>query len=201
MHSIIQYRIQFAFFLGPYGRKTVEDIDEFMKRYVQVQDKNVLIIGSESPWIELIALNNGAKKVTSVDYTIYPCEDTRMNLMTTYEMNEKFLKNELPLYDVVISFSSIEHSGLGRYGDNLNPWGDLIAMAKAWCLTKPDGKALVGFPVSEEDKIVFNSHKLYGPIMLSHIFANWKLEHTNLDLAKVVKNCDYCYQPLFVLRK
>ena len=26
---------------------------------------------------------------------------------------------------------------LYRYGDQLNPWGDLIAMARAWCLLKP----------------------------------------------------------------
>ena len=35
-------------------------------------------------------------------------------------------------FDAVVSFSSIEHSGLGRYGDALNPWGDLIAAAQAW---------------------------------------------------------------------
>ena len=31
-----------------------------------------------------------------------------------------------------------------RYGDSLNPWGDLIAMARAWCVLKPGGKALIG---------------------------------------------------------
>ena len=32
------------------------------------------------------------------------------------------------LYDIVIQYSSIEHSGLGRYGDYLDPEGDLKAM-------------------------------------------------------------------------
>ena len=32
-------------------------------------------------------------------------------------------------YDCVASFSSVEHSGLGRYGDELNPFGDLQASA------------------------------------------------------------------------
>ena len=88
-----------------------------------------------------------------------------------------------------------------RYGDNLNPWGDLIAMAKAWCLSKPSGKAVIGIPAGPKDKIVFNSHKVYGPIMLSHLFANWKLEYTNLDLKFYNDKCDYCYEPLFVLNK
>jgi len=28
----------------------------------------------------------------------------------------------------------------------LNPWGDLITMARAWCLVKPGGLGLVGVP-------------------------------------------------------
>ena len=74
-------------------------------------------------------------------------------------------------------------------------------MAKAWCLRKPAGKAVIGIPVGPSDKIVFNSHKIYGPIMQSYIFANWKLEYTDFDLNSYDNNCDWCYQPLFVLRK
>jgi hypothetical protein len=33
-----------------------------------------------------------------------------------------------------------------RYGDMLNPWGDLIAMARSWCLVKPGGYGVVGVP-------------------------------------------------------
>ena len=46
----------------------------------------------------------------------------------------------------MVTFSSIEHSGLGTYGESINPWGDLISMARAWCTLKPKGKALVGVP-------------------------------------------------------
>ena len=74
-----------------------------------------------------------------------------------------------------MSFSSLEHSGLGRYGDAFNPWGDRITMARMWCVLKPGGHALVGFAVSEVDTISFNAHRIYGPIMLPHILANYKL--------------------------
>jgi hypothetical protein len=56
------------------------------------------------------------------------------------------LDGTLPVFDAMVTFSSVEHSGLGRYGDQLNPWGDLITMAKAWCVVKPGGLALVGVP-------------------------------------------------------
>ena len=68
---------------------------------------------------------------------------------------------------------------LKRYGDAINPWGDLITMAKTWCIVKTDGLALLGLP-SQFNKatgigsIGFNAGRLYGNVQLSHLFANWK---------------------------
>ena len=53
-------------------------------------------------------------------------------------------------FDAVVTYSSLEHGGLGRYGDQLNPWADLIAMAKAWCLTKTGGRLLIGVPTGPD---------------------------------------------------
>jgi hypothetical protein len=47
-------------------------------------------------------------------------------------------------FDAIVTFSSVEHSGLGRYGDALNPWGDIIAIARAWCITKQGGSLTIG---------------------------------------------------------
>jgi len=33
----------------------------------------------------------------------------------------------------------------------LNPWGDLIAMARSWCLVKPGGYGIVGVPTGPGD--------------------------------------------------
>ena len=73
-----------------------------------------------------------------------------MSIMSPDEFSKIFLAGNLKKFDVVVSFSSLEHSGLGRYGDGLNPWADLIAMAKAWCVVKPEGLALVGVPAGED---------------------------------------------------
>jgi hypothetical protein len=43
----------------------------------------------------------------------------------------------------------VEHSGLGRYGDALNPWGDIIAIAKAWCVTKVNGSLTMAVMFNE----------------------------------------------------
>ena len=31
---------------------------------------------------------------------------------------------------------------LGRYGDALNPWGDILTVARAWCVSSPQAKVL-----------------------------------------------------------
>ena len=38
-----------------------------------------------------------------------------------------------------IQYSSLEHAGLGAYGDEVNPWADRQWMAMMWCATKPSG--------------------------------------------------------------
>ena len=86
-----------------------------MKKYLDIKDKHILVIGSETPWIEVMALHHfGAKHVTTVDYYKMECKDPRITLIHASEFNSMFLKNELPSFDAVISFSSLEHSGLGR---------------------------------------------------------------------------------------
>jgi hypothetical protein len=58
-----------------------------------------------------------------------------------------FLKGELGPFDAVVTFSSAEHSGLGRYGDGLNPWGDMIAIARGWRVTKKRGSLIERFKI------------------------------------------------------
>lgn len=49
-------------------------------------------------------------------------------------------------FDFVISYSSLEHSGLGRYGDELNPDGDIEAAEEVWCMLKKGGYFIIGLP-------------------------------------------------------
>ena len=62
------------------------------------------------------------------------------------DFNAAFLNGTIGEFDAVVSFSSLEHSGLGRYGEGMHPWGDLVSMAKAWCVMKEGGRLLVGVP-------------------------------------------------------
>jgi len=83
----------------------------------------------------------------------------------------------------------------------LNPWGDLIAMARSWCVILTGGYGLVGVPFGP-DVIGFNSHKIYGPLGLAQIFANWEHLYTDADMKNHNEtHCYYCYQPPHSLRR
>ncbi|HEX6625090.1 MAG TPA: DUF268 domain-containing protein [Pyrinomonadaceae bacterium] len=55
----------------------------------------------------------------------------------------------------------VEHVGLGRYGDPLDPDGDLKAMAELERVLAPEGTLLFVVPVGRP-KIVFNAHRIYS---------------------------------------
>ena len=92
---------------------------------------------------------------------------------------------------------------LARYGDLLNPWGDIVTMARVWCLMRSGGRAIIGVPTAS-DKICFNGNKYYGKILYNNVFANWKLLYSEIDLkmlsykARCGNYNDLDYQPLTV---
>ena len=65
----------------------------------------------------------------------------------------------------------------GRYGDALNPWGDILTVAQAWCVSKKDAVLAIGVPTIVgvgKDVNVFNVHRLYGPVTYPFLTTNWK---------------------------
>ena len=85
----------------------------------------------------------------------------------------------------------------------MNPWGDVIAMARGWCLLKPGGQAMIGVPTGP-DAIVFNGNRRYGPVQFPHLFANWNQIYSNINYTEadeILQQCKWCYQPLTIVEK
>ena len=45
--------------LGPYGKAESDKLRRLMKDHLEVKDKHVLVVGSQSPWMEMMALRLG----------------------------------------------------------------------------------------------------------------------------------------------
>ena len=156
---------------GPYGlNETIEVTDSLLQ--VDMKGKLVLVIGSSHPWIEAICLFHGATKVTMLEYGEIVSNHPQIVTETPSSIRKKYQDGTLEEFDGIVTQSSVEHSGLGRYGDALNPWGDILAIARAWCVAKPNAFLWVGVPTGE-DRIFYNWHRIYGIHRWPLMAANW----------------------------
>jgi SAM-dependent methyltransferase len=73
----------------------------------------------------------------------------------------------------------VEHVGLGRYGDQLDPDGDLKAMAELKRVLSPGGSLLFVVPIGKP-KIMFNGHRIYSYEQVMKYFAELKLQEFTL---------------------
>ena len=131
-----------------------------------IRDKDVAIIGSESPWYECICTFYRAN-VSTIEYRKIHCDIPNLIVMTPDEHEANPRK-----YDVVLSISSLEHDGLGRYGDPINPKGDLEAMARLKSFLKPNGVLFLAVPMGP-DAVVWNAHRIYGRKRFPVLIDGW----------------------------
>jgi SAM-dependent methyltransferase len=70
---------------------------------------------------------------------------------------------------------TVEHVGLGRYGDFVDPEGDLRAIAELKRVISPGGSLLFVVPVGRP-RIQFNAHRIYSYGQIISYFSGFKLE-------------------------
>jgi hypothetical protein len=162
-----------------FGSYSNKDIYPALDKYASlaIQDKKCAVIGTENPWIEAALLEYNASSVTTIEYaTIYSSVPRLLTItpMDFVRMQEN-QTNQRQLFDSVWSYSSLEHDGLGRYRDPLNPYGDLQTLVKISCILKPGGLLFLGVPLNVQDLIQFNLHRLYGPIRLPLLYRNFHI--------------------------
>lgn len=63
----------------------------------------------------------------------------------------------------ISALCSIEHFGLGRYGDPIDPMGWEKALLSFERVLKIGGKMYISVPVGQRDKVCFNAHRVYRP--------------------------------------
>lgn len=165
-----------------------------------IQGKSVGIFGSISPWFESVCLYYGGQP-TTVEYQRIISKDWRVNAMTVSEYDQSPIE-----FDASFSISSFEHDGLGRFGDPIDPMGDLKAMKKMKDYIKKDGYLFLSIPVGV-DALVWNAHRIYGQKRMSMLFEDWELvdswgfEDKLFDMGGEKSNYyQKPIQPVFVLK-
>lgn len=80
----------------------------------------------------------------------------RMDLMNPDAVEEG-------ICDSVSCLHAIEHFGLGRYGDPINPEGHLVGFKNLLKMLKSGGTLYISFPIAQADQVHFNAHRVFRP--------------------------------------
>ncbi len=176
-----------------YPKSSLQFVQAFT--FMELSGKNCLVLGSISPWVECLLLHFKAASVTTLDYNVPAC-DYKIKTVTMKDRDRY-------KYDVVVSFSSLEHDGLGRYGDPINPNGDIDACIEASTMLSEGGYFVCGIPIGH-GCIEGNCHRIYNQKRLDKMFSlfdhvgcvNYQTMGDDLRFS----GADWKNQPLFILK-
>ena len=159
------------------------------------------VASSLSPWVELTLMRDcGATNITTLEFNEPIISDAKLSRSVSslaVAALPSLYAQQGPLFDVIVSFSGIEHDGLGRYGDPLNIDGDLAATAELRCLLRPGGLLLLGVPTHcREDDGTIHPH-----INLSKASTSATRSWLSFwyDIKRSVSRRPWMHQPLLVL--
>lgn len=74
------------------------------------------------------------------------------------------------------SLHAIEHFGLGRYGDGLNPDAWRLALGSFVRVLAPKGKLYLSVPIGRQ-RLLFNSHRVFNPLTIVESLSVLDLTH------------------------
>ncbi len=113
-----------------------------------------------------------------VPVDFYDYRKAELNLTNLNSKTGNLMK--LPFEDGSIESIScmhtIEHIGLGRYGDPIDPEGDLKAITELIRVTKSGGSILFVTPLGKEAKIEYNAHRIYTFNLITKYFKGLSLK-------------------------
>jgi Caenorhabditis protein of unknown function, DUF268 len=186
---------------GYYGNsactETVEKYNDL------IRGKVGMVLGTQKPWLESGLLRYGAEKVITVEYNAIISKHPKVGAIHPVELSKQYLASKVQPVDFIFTYSSLEHDGLGRYGDPMDPVADIETIARSYCLLKPDGILFLGIPIGP-DAVVFPQNRIYGRNRLQLILPMWEVvdilgSWIDINDEKYVGR--YENQPVFVLKK
>jgi Caenorhabditis protein of unknown function, DUF268 len=78
------------------------------------------------------------------------------------------------------SLCVLEHIGLGRYGDQIDPRGAEKAAAELQRVLAPGGDLYLSVPIEKEDRAYFNAHRAFSIATVLKMISELALEHVVL---------------------
>lgn len=122
----------------------------------------------------------------------YRPADLHLSNLVSESADLKQLHFESDSIESLSCMHTIEHIGLGRYGDELDPQGDLKAIAELKRVLKKGGHLLFVTPVGQP-RIEYNAHRIYSFGQIVSYFSPLHLHEFSLipDAGGLLENADH----------
>ena len=120
-----------------------------------------------------------ASAFTKIDFYDYRPANLTLSGLTMGKAdvtNLHFEDNSIPS---ISCMHTVEHIGLGRYGDPIDPDGDIKAMKELKRVCAIGGDLLFVVPVGKK-KLMFNAHRIYDAMEIVKEFSDFKLEEFSI---------------------
>ena len=142
-------------------------------RHVDI-GSSVLTVSVLSAWVDTIF----------VDYRPLKASLAGLNSVAGDILRLPFADNAL---DSLSCLHVIEHIGLGRYGDPIDPLGSAKAAFELQRIVRPGGKLFLSLPVGRE-RVCFNGHRIHAPNSVIDMFRQLRLvEFSYVDDARQLR--------------
>ena len=127
-----------------------------------------------------------------VDYYEYRPVEIKLSGLNTFHCNIlslPFKNNSVPSLSCM---HVVEHIGLGRYGDPIDPSGDMKAALELQRVLAPGGTLLFVVPVGHP-LLRFNAHRIYSYELVIQMFKELNLKSFSLinDNCEFIQNADF----------
>lgn len=125
---------------------------------------------------------------------VFDIRDNKINYKNI-KFNKLDLNNinkELENYtDSISCLHTIEHFGLGRYGDHIDPHGHKKGLENLTTILKKNGLLYISFPISKKTKVIFNSERILNPLDILKWSAELGLSLQKFDYIDDEENIFY----------
>lgn len=145
----------------------------FAKIINKVSPENHYDIGSRIDGFISHLLSAGTK-VTLFDIRPFPVQLDNLNFIQADATNLDTIEDES--IESISSLHAIEHFGLGRYGDDIDPCAWEKCLKSIQRKLKSEGLLYLGLPSGNRDKMCFNAHRIFSPLTIINVLDEMNLE-------------------------
>ena len=164
---------------------TAQQVQHVLKYWADslIKGKRCLVIASQEPWQESLLIHYGARHVSTVELGEIDSRHPYNRIYTPADFAESHRRGTIQPFDLVLITAWVQHTGLGRFGEALEPNGDLFLMRRAMSVMKPGAFGIISIPTGVKDKLIWNRSRVYGPHRLRYLFGGWDIlaSHPNIE--------------------